>query len=140
MATSEPPKREASAPNGAAIESQAGQLTQVTRAMVAIYKEQFGRGPRHAHSHYCGANAITCFLEGTLTPLERKLADEGEHQRLRDMRLWFQYSAEDAFRGAVEAITGREVTSFISGIDVATDVSLETFVLAPMPGESHEAS
>ena len=86
-----------------------GQLTQITRAMVAIYKEQFGRGPRHAHSHYAGANAIVCFLEGTLTPLERKLADEGEHQRLRDIRIWFQYTAEDAFCAAVEAATGRQV-------------------------------
>jgi uncharacterized protein YbcI len=132
MATSEPPEQEAPA-NGAAPESAAGQLTQVTRAMVAIYKDQFGRGPRHAHSHYSGPNAITCFLEGTLTPLERSLAEGGEHARLRDMRLWFQYSAEASFRGAVEAITGRTVVSFISGIDTRTDVSLETFVLEPMP-------
>jgi uncharacterized protein YbcI len=132
MATSEPPEQEAPAPNGVASESAAGQLTQVTRAMVAIYKDQFGRGPRHAHSHYSGPNAITCFLEGTLTPLERALAEGGEHERLRDMRLWFQYSAEASFRGAVEAIIGRKVVSFISGIDTRTDVSLETFVLEPL--------
>jgi uncharacterized protein YbcI len=131
MATSEPLEQEAPAPNGAASDNAMGELTHVTRAMVAIYKEQFGRGPRHAHSHYSGPNAITCFLEGTLTPLERALAEGGEHQRLRDIRLWFQYSAEDSFRGAVEAITGRKVVSFISGIDTATDVSLETFVFEP---------
>jgi uncharacterized protein YbcI len=130
MATSEPLKPSAPAPEDAA---PAGQLTQITRAMVAIYKEQFGRGPRHAHTHYSGPNAITCFLEGTLTPLERKLAEEGEHGRLRDMRLWFQYAAEESFRSAVELATGREVASFISGIDTRSDVSIETFVLVPLP-------
>ena len=128
MATSEPPEEGTTG----APDSQSGQLTQITRAMVWIYKEQFGRGPRHAHSHYTGPNAITCFLEGTLTPLERGLAAAGEQQRLRDMRLWFQYSAEDAFREAVEAITGRQVIAFISGIDVGVDVSLETFCFSPV--------
>ena len=131
MATSDPSQQDTPARDGTMIDSPPGQLTQITRAMVTIYKEQFGRGPRHAHSHYAGANAIICFLEGTLTPLERALADEGEHQRLRDIRLWFQYTAEDSFRAAVEAATGREVISFISGIDTRTDVSIETFVLAP---------
>jgi uncharacterized protein YbcI len=103
MATSELPEQQETAgrETAVALDGQLGQLTQITRAMVAIYKEQFGRGPRHAHSHYSGPNAVVCFLEGTLTPLERKLAEEGEHQRLREIRLWFQYSAEASFRGAV---------------------------------------
>jgi uncharacterized protein YbcI len=131
MATSEPSERDTTAREGAVIESPPQQLTQTTRAMVAIYKEQFGRGPRHAHTHYTGANAVTCFLEGTLTPLEHALAQAGEDQRLRDIRLFFQYSAEDTFRTAVEAATGRKVVAFISGIDTKTDISLETFVLEP---------
>jgi uncharacterized protein YbcI len=109
-----------------------GELTRVTRAMVAIYKDQFGRGPRHAHSYHCGPNAVTCFLEGTLTPLERSLSDQDEHQRIRDIRTFFQYTAEAEFRGAIEEVTGRTVLSFISGIDTKTDVSMETFVLAPL--------
>jgi uncharacterized protein YbcI len=132
MATFEPPQQGLPALDEGTPDAPVGQLAQITRAMVAIYKEQFGRGPRHAHSHYCGSNAILCFLEGTLTPLERKLAEEGEHARLRDMRLWLQYAAEDAFRAAVEAATERTVTSFLSAIDTRTDVSIETFVLAPL--------
>jgi uncharacterized protein YbcI len=112
-------------------DARTSELSQITRAMVAIYKEQFGRGPRLAHSHYAGPNAIVCFLEGSLTPLEQGLADAGEHARLREMRLWFQYAAEAQFRGAVETITRREVVSFQSGIDTDADVSVETFILAP---------
>jgi uncharacterized protein YbcI len=111
--------------------SRPSQLTRITRALVAIYKDQFGRGPRYAHSHFAGPDSIVCFLEGSLTPVERTLAEIGEDQRLRDLRLLFQYAAEDDFRSAVESITGRRVVAFISGLDTKADVSSETFVLQP---------
>src|SRR6266568_4774496 len=75
-------------------EDRPGQLTQVTRAMVAIYKDQFGRGPTHARTHYAGPDMIVCALEDTLTPIERTLVAIGEHQRLRDIRALFQHTAE----------------------------------------------
>jgi uncharacterized protein YbcI len=109
----------------------AGQLTQITRAMVAIYKEQFGRGPKRAHTHYCGPDGITCFLEESLTPVEHQLVAIGEHQRLRDIRMLFQYTAEDSFREAIESITGRKVVAFLSSIDTNADVATETFLLEP---------
>jgi uncharacterized protein YbcI len=112
-------------------ESQPSQLTQITRAMVAIYKDQFGRGPRYAHSHFASADTIICLLEGSLTPIERTLANLGEHQRLRDIRLLFQYAAEGSFRSAVETVTGRRVIAFVSGLDTRADVSTEVFVLEP---------
>jgi uncharacterized protein YbcI len=99
-----------------------GQLTQVTRAMVAIYKDQFGRGPTHARSHYAGPDMIVCALEDTLTAI-------GEHQRLRDIRALFQHTAEDEFRSAVEEITGRKVVAFSSGFDTNADVATEVFLL-----------
>jgi len=105
-----------------------GQLSQVTRAMVAIYKEQYGRGPTHAHSYQTGPDAITCLLAGSLTPVERTIVQMGELQRLRDIRTLFQYAAEDTFRAAVEAITGRRVVGFISGIDARADVASEMFM------------
>jgi uncharacterized protein YbcI len=120
----------------AASQPRSGQLTAITRAMVAIYKDQFGRGPRYAHSHYASRDAIVCFLEGSLTPVERTLAELGEHQRLRDIRLLFQYAAEDGFRSAVEAVTGRRVVAFVSGIDTQADLSTELFVLEPASEES----
>jgi uncharacterized protein YbcI len=107
------------------------QLRQVSRAMVRIYKEQFGRGPDRVHSHYAGADVIVCMLEDTLTPVERSLKTLDEHQRLRDIRMLFQYTAEDAFRGAVEEITGRRVVAFVSGLDVRADVATELFQLEP---------
>ncbi len=55
----------------------------------------------------------------------------GEQQRLRDIRMLFQHTAESAFRGAVEEITGRRVIAFTSGFDTDADVASEVFLLAP---------
>lgn len=108
------------------------QLVQVSRAMIAIYKEQFGRGPERARSYYAGPDSLVCLLENTLTPVERSLQTMDEHQRLRDLRMLFQYTAEKQFRGAVEEITGRRVVAFISGIDTRADVASEQFVFEPL--------
>ena len=86
-----------------------------------------------ARSYYAGPDAIVCFLEGTLTPVERTLGTINEHQRLRKMRMLFQHTAEDTFRTAVEGITGRDVIAFSSGIDTKADVATEVFVLEPRP-------
>jgi uncharacterized protein YbcI len=109
----------------------AGELTQITRAMVSIYKHQFGRGPNFAHSYYAGPNAIVCLLEGTLTPVEKSLVAIGEVQQLQNLRQLFQAAAEDEFRAAVEEITGRQTTAFLSANDVRNDVASEMFVFAP---------
>jgi hypothetical protein len=47
------------------------------------------------------------------------------------MRMLFQYAAEDDFRSAIEAITGRKVIAFVSGIDTKVDLSTELFTLEP---------
>ena len=106
-------------------------LQDVSNAMVKLYKEQFGRGPTRARSEWAGPDALLCTLEESLTPAERSLAEMGEHQRLRDTRLFFQYATEKAFRGAVEEIVGREIRAFVSGIDTEKDVSSEVFYFSP---------
>jgi uncharacterized protein YbcI len=115
----------------AARERVSSQLVEISRAMVRIYKEQFGRGPNRVRSHYAGPDTIVSLLEETLTPVERTLTTLGHDQRLRDLRMLFQYAAEDEFRSAVEQITGRTVIAFVSGIDVQTDIASELFVLEP---------
>jgi uncharacterized protein YbcI len=55
----------------------------------------------------------------------------GEHQRLRDIRMFFQHASEDQFIETVERITGRKVRAFVSGIDTEHDISSEVFYLEP---------
>jgi len=106
-------------------------LQTLSNEMVRLYKEQFGRGPTKAVSHFAGSDTLICTLENTLTPAERNLAALGEHQRLRDVRLFFQHVTEDQFVEAVERTTGRKVRGFISGIDTTKDISAEVFYLYP---------
>lgn len=102
-------------------------LQAVSNAMVRIYKNDFGRGPTKVRTDMAGEDALICTLENSLTPAERRLAEAGEDQRLRDLRLFFQYASEKQFVGAVEQISGRKVRAFVSGMDTQADVSTEVF-------------
>jgi uncharacterized protein YbcI len=105
-------------------------LADISREMVRIYKEQFGRGPTRARTQWAGSDVLITLLEDTLTPVERRLVAMGEEQRVRDMRTFFQYVSRDEFCEPVERITGRQVRSFLSAIDPQQqDIAMETFVL-----------
>jgi uncharacterized protein YbcI len=112
-------------------ESDNSVLAAISRAMVRLYKEQFGRGPTKARTEYAGDDTLICTLENTLTRAELKLVELGEDQRLRDIRMFFQHATEDEFRAVVEGLTGRTVRAFISGTDTGEDVSCEIFYLVP---------
>ena len=108
---------------------------QISNEMVRLYKSLFGRGPTRARTSYAGPDTILVTLEHSLTPAEQTLAEMGEHQRLRDVRMFFQYAREEDFRDVIERATGRQVRAFISGIDTKQDVSVELFYLHPRPSD-----
>jgi uncharacterized protein YbcI len=108
-------------------------LQAISNAMAQIYKTQFGRGPTKVRTYFAGSDAVVCVLEDTQTPAERRLVELGEHQRLRDVRLFFQYATEDDLRRPVEEATGRRVRAFISGMDSRADASAEIFLLEDAP-------
>ena len=107
-------------------------LAEVSREMVRLYKEQFGRGPTKARTDWAGPDVLITILEDTLTPAERNLTRLGEHQRVRDMRTFFQYATVADFCEPIERLTGRRVRSFLSAIDTqVAGLAMETFVLHP---------
>src|SRR5919112_89455 len=106
-------------------------LQEISRTMVKIYKEQFGRGPTKARSNWAGDDILVCVLEETLTPAEQNMVKMGEHQRLRDIRMFFQYATVKDFIEPVERVTGRTVRSFVSGMDTHEDLATEVFVFYP---------
>ena len=106
-------------------------MAEISREMVRLYKVQFGRGPTKARTNFAGPDIVIVTLEETFTPAEQRLAEMGEHQRLRDTRLYFQHATEDEFRSVIERILGRKVRAFNSAVDTETDVSVEVFHLAP---------
>jgi uncharacterized protein YbcI len=108
-----------------------GMLSTISNEMVRLYKEQFGRGPTKTRTQWAGPDVLVVTLEQTFTPAERSLRTMGEHQRLRDLRLLFQYAEVPRFCEPVERLTGRKVRAFISGIDTEADIATEMFVLHP---------
>jgi uncharacterized protein YbcI len=105
---------------------------QISNEMVRLYKEQFGRGPTKARTNWAGSDTVVTVLEETLTPAEWNLVRMGEHQRLRDLRMFFQYASVKEFCEPVERLTGRRVKAFHSSIDTEADgMAVEVFVLHP---------
>jgi uncharacterized protein YbcI len=110
-------------------------MLEISNAMVRIYKEAFGRGPTKARAQFAGPDTLVVVLENSLTVAERNLVAMGEHQRLREARLFFQYALEDQFRAIIEEALGRRTVAFVSGLDTARDVAMEVFTLEPAPVE-----
>src|SRR4051794_30883591 len=65
----------------------------VSREMVRLYKEQFGRGPTSAPPYGAGSDTLIAPLEDPLTAAERNMVRLGEHERLREARMFFQYAS-----------------------------------------------
>ena len=109
-----------------------GILMALSDEMVRLFKDQFGRGPTSARTTWVG-DVISVVLENTLTPAERNLVKMGEHERLRETRLFFQHATVREFIEPVERITGRKVRAFTSAIDTYVDgLCVETFILHPV--------
>ena len=51
----------------------------LSRAMVALFKEYVGRGPTHARA-YVDDDLISIVLQDTMIKAEKTLADEGEEE------------------------------------------------------------
>lgn len=116
-------------------------LAQIANEMVRLFKEQFGRGPTRARASWSGEDILTVLLEGTFTPAERNLVLMGEHERLRETRLFFQTATEREFCEPVERLTGRKVRSFMSAVDTMVDgLSMEIFVFHPVGEEDGKPS
>jgi uncharacterized protein YbcI len=106
-------------------------LLEVSNAMVRLYKEAFGRGPTKARAQFVGPDTLLVTLESSLSVAERNLAAMGEHQRLREARLFLAYALEDQFRAIVEQALGRKTLAFVTGIDTSRDVTVKLFTLEP---------
>ena len=106
-------------------------LQDVSNALVALHKEQFGRRPTRVQSHFAGPDALLCVMDDALLPAEREMVDMGEQRRVREARLFFQIATAAQFIETVESITGRTVRAFASASDPDRSVVMENFVFEP---------
>lgn len=106
-------------------------LLEISNAMVALYKEAFGRGPTKARARFAGPDMLLVTLESSLTVAERNLVAMGEHQRLREARLFLADALEGQFRAIAEQALGRKTLAYVSGLDTARDLTIKLFTLEP---------
>jgi uncharacterized protein YbcI len=102
----------------------------ISNAVVRLLSEYTGRGPTKART-YIDDDLITVVLQGTLTKGERSLVRDGEVTLVLANRKAFQNSMAADMIAAIEELSGRSTTAFLSANHIDPDIAVESFVLAP---------
>lgn len=105
------------------------QLAAVTNGIVRLFREYYGRGPTKAKSYILDDRIVVCVLEDTMTTVEQTLVQNGNGDKVRDVRLTFQEAMADEFMGEVSRAMGRNVAAYHSQLTLDPDIGFEFFVL-----------
>ena len=111
----------------------------VSNALVALHKEQFGRGPTKARSNFAGPDSLVCVLEDALLPAELKLVALGQQNSVRETRGAFQVATAAEFIEAVEQIVHRKVRAFASAVDPDANVVFENYHFEAIASDGGES-
>jgi len=78
-------------------------------------------------------HVVICVTQNSMAKAERRLVAEGESDLVVSIRRTFQTTMRGDLVGAVEAVTGQKVLSFMSDHDAEHDYAAEVFVLDGPP-------
>jgi uncharacterized protein YbcI len=106
-------------------------LAEITNGIVRLFSEYYGRGPTRAKTYVLDDRYVVTVLRDTMTTVERTLAQNGEADLVRRVRLTFQEAMADSFKGVVEEALGRRVEDYHSQVLVESDLGFEFFLLEP---------
>ena len=104
-------------------------LDAVTDAIVALHLRYYHRTPASAKTQLLGDDLLACVLGGVYTDVEKTLIELGRTQMVHATRGEFQNAMRHRFVEAVERLSGRTVTAFISHHHVGPDLAVELFWL-----------
>jgi uncharacterized protein YbcI len=108
---------------------QGGPLRQeLSNAMVALFKEFFGRGPADCRT-YLEMDLVVVVMTGGYHAVEQTLFEAGKWHEVRQTRMSWQDTMEGRFVETIERLTRRTVKAFMSANHQAPDVTVELFVL-----------
>ncbi len=112
--------------------SQKGELlSALTRELIGLHKEYYGRGATKAKALFAHDNLLLVEMENVFLTMEHTLVAKGQRDMVRQARRTFQSAMRDEFIGAVEKLSGRRVESYESVTFTAPDRILEIFYLEP---------
>ena len=111
-------------------EEYGGVLAAISRRIVQLHKEYYGKGPERAKTYYQD-DVVVVVLRGGFSRVEETLLQAGRADAVIEQRAQFQDAMQGSFRQAITELTGREVQAFMSGSHQDPDVTAEVFLLAP---------
>ena len=100
----------------------------ISRRIVQLHKEFYGRGPDKARTYYNG-DLVVVLMRGGFTRVEETLLQEGRGESVIKQRADFQNVMVDRFTQVIEEETGRKVIAMMSGSHQHPDLLGEMFVL-----------
>jgi uncharacterized protein YbcI len=110
-------------------------LEEISRRMVQLYKESYGRGPTKARTYWQG-DVITVVVRGGFTPDERTLREAGRGEAVLEHRVQFHEAMRTRFKNEVEQLTGRAVIGVMGGVQVEEpEMAAQVFVLDVGPDD-----
>jgi hypothetical protein len=104
----------------------------ISAAMVELYAE-FYEHARTTATTYINDSIVVCVLENILSADGTAQIGDGRGSDVIDGPVAFQEGAEDEFTGAIERLTHRSVTAFLSANQTAPGVACELFFLEAPP-------
>ncbi len=113
----------------------------ISSEIVALYARVYGHD-RTTATTYINDNVVLCVLENILTEDEATLIEAGSSAAVIDGRVAFQTDTQDEFSAAIERLTHRRVTAFLSANQTNPGVACELFFLdaAPLTASTVAAS
>jgi uncharacterized protein YbcI len=105
-------------------------LTAISKGMVGLLKEYYGRGPTRAKTYY-EDDLVVCLLRGGYSRVEQTLLEGGRGSSVIQQRMEFQELMRERFVAVIEDLIGRRVIGFMSGNQQDPDIMCEVFIVAP---------
>jgi uncharacterized protein YbcI len=100
----------------------------ISRRIVQLHKEFYGRGPTKAKTYVHG-ELVVVLMRGGFTRVEETLLESGRGEAVIQQRMEFQEVMMGRFKEVVAEETGRKVVAMMSGSHQHPDLLGEIFVL-----------
>ena len=104
----------------------------ISASMVELYAEHYDHA-RTTATTYINDRIVVCVLENILSAEEAARVADGGGGDVIDGRVAFQEGTEDEFTDAIERLTHRSVTAFLSANQTEPGVACELFFLDAPP-------
>jgi uncharacterized protein YbcI len=115
-------------PTGERTQSAGDARANISRRLVQLHKEFYGRGPTRAKT-YCSDDLVVVLMRGGFTQVEETLLQAGRGDSVIRQRADFQGVMLERFNEVIEQETGRKVVAMMSGSHQRPDLLSEVFVL-----------